>query len=194
MPGGHELRARDGEGPSCLPPLATLCNSWTTSQDRSHAPGAAGQELPLVRWFVLSTTDLCQEDQGPNRSPWPALSGTHREVWLSPAPPLPQKPPSRPPPWLLRVLHLPVDLRPASRGRLACALPPPGRGQLCPPPLTPLGFAGGLQLEKHQEALHSPLGLLYIFSFYSRAVNIFNPVHTASSSDTETILSAIPAP
>lgn len=63
MPGGHGLRARDGEGPSCLPPLATLCNSWTTSQDRSHAPGAAGQELPLVRWFVLSTTDLCQEDQ-----------------------------------------------------------------------------------------------------------------------------------
>lgn len=28
----------------------------------------------LVRWFVLSTTDLCQEDQGPNRNPWPALS------------------------------------------------------------------------------------------------------------------------
>lgn len=38
---------RDEEGPSCLPPLATLCNSWTTSQDRSHAPGAVGQELPF---------------------------------------------------------------------------------------------------------------------------------------------------
>lgn len=80
----------------------------------------------LVRWFVLSTTDLCQEDQGPNRNLWPALSRhTQGRLWLFPAPPLPQKPrllgslPAVLPSWLLKVLHLPVDMRPASRARLA---------------------------------------------------------------------------
>lgn len=34
-------------------------------------------------------------------------------------------------------------------------------------PSLPVGLAGFLHLEKHREALHSPLGLLYIFSFYS---------------------------
>lgn len=38
-------------------------------------PGLWVRSCHLVRWFVLSTTDLCQEDQGPNRNPWPALCG-----------------------------------------------------------------------------------------------------------------------
>lgn len=164
MPGDHGLRARDGEGPSCPPPLATLCNSWTTSQDRSHAPGAAGQELPLKRWFVLSTTDLCQEDQGPNRSPWPALSGTHREVWLSPAPPLPQKPPSCPPPWLLRVLHLPVDLRPASRGPPGLCPPAPRQGAALPTAPHSPGVCGGGYNWRNTRKHYTPLWASFIFS------------------------------
>lgn len=36
-----------GKGRVPAAPPATLCNSWSTFQDRSHAPGAAGQELPF---------------------------------------------------------------------------------------------------------------------------------------------------
>lgn len=59
VPGGRSLvTIGSGPGTGRVPaaPPATLCNSWSPLQDRSHALGAAGQELPLVRWFVLSTT------------------------------------------------------------------------------------------------------------------------------------------
>lgn len=36
-----------GSGRVLAAPLATLCNSWSSLQDRSHALGAAGQELPF---------------------------------------------------------------------------------------------------------------------------------------------------
>lgn len=36
-----------GSGRVPAAPLATLCNSWSSLQDRSHALGAAGQELPF---------------------------------------------------------------------------------------------------------------------------------------------------
>lgn len=179
MPGDHGLWTRDGEGPSCLPPLATLCNSWTTSQDRSHARGLWVRSCHLVRWFVLSTTDLCQEDQGPNRNPWPALprhtrvgcGSSQRLAFLRSPGCWAASQPSSP---MAAQSPAPACGHEASFQGPAWPLCPPAPRQWAALPTAP-HFPGAcvgrwgevLQLEKHQEALHSPLGLLYIFSFYS---------------------------
>lgn len=48
VPGGrHLVGSVPGSGRVPAAPLATLCNSWSSLQDRSHALGAAGQEVPF---------------------------------------------------------------------------------------------------------------------------------------------------
>lgn len=182
IPGGRCL-ATMGSGPGMGRVLAA-CPLWRhyaipgpLVRIEAMPRGLWVRNCHLVKWFVLSTTDLCQEDQGPNRNPWPALYGhTQGRLWLFPAPPLPQKPrllgclpdvPPTPP----MAAQSPAPACGHEAGFQGPAWPLPSRPQAvggsahCPS--LPWGLWGGLQLEKHQEALHSPLGLLYISSFYS---------------------------
>lgn len=153
-------------------PPATLCNSWSPLQDRSHALGSAGHELPLGEvvcpQYHLTSARRTRVQQKSLASLVQAHAGY-------PFPLLPCLKP-RELGCLLAVLPHGCSKSCICLWTSEAGLQPPAWPR-CPvtpwqqvalsPPRTSHGAAGFLHLEKHQEALHSPLGLLYISSFYS---------------------------
>lgn len=174
-PGGRCL-ATMGSGPGVGRVLAA-CPLWRhyaipgpLVRIEAMPRGRWARSCHLVRWFVLGTTDLCQEDQGPNRNPWPALSRhTHGGCGSSQRLPCLRSPgcwaaSQRPPPWLFKVPHLPVDMRPASRGPPG-SLPSPlptGGGSAHRPSL-PWSLRGGYNWRNTRKH-YTPLWASFIFS------------------------------
>lgn len=176
--GGPCFRRR---GPWPATPPATLCNC--ARQDRSHdrvqagaRPAVGGHQLaPLTAAGQARTSRLLSQ-------PCPSARPCHREgpqpiVDVGRAQPLP--PPHRSPGACGR-------LSPASCVPTRPSWPLTPRQRASPTPTPPRTLSGASGAVTPGETFPLPFGLPVL-----RAVNIFNPVNTASSCDTETILSTV---
>lgn len=176
--GGPCFRRR---GPWPATPPATLCNCARQyrSHDRVQAgarPAVGGHQLaPLTAAGQARTSRLLSQ-------PCPSARPCHREgpqpiVDVGRAQPLP--PPHRSPGACGR-------LSPASCVPTRPSWPLTPRQRASPTPTPPRTLSGASGAVTPGETFPLPFGLPVL-----RAVNIFNPVNTASSCDTETILSTV---